>query len=206
MSIHKSFVRLAAGLFLTFSMAMTAAAQSNILVVDRAKVFNDSEVGKHVARQLETIATTMNSELDSQELSVKSTAQALNNDVKSLQAQLQGKSQQEVMQTVSARPDLEQKYKDYISGVKKVQGESQIKKIELEITQQKAMMEVMKKMNAIIDTVAVERGASVVLDKSNVIYTSPSVDITSTVLSRLNSQATRIPVTRERLPRKQPGQ
>jgi len=206
MSFKKSFISLTAGLVLTFSMALTAAAQNTILVVDRAKIVKESEVGKHVTRQLESIAKTMGSEIDSQELTLKSTGQSLDNDIKSLRSQLQGKSQQEALQTVQARPDLDKKYKEYLASVQKVQGESQIKKVELEITGRKAMAQVMKKMHSIIDSIAAQRGASIVLDKNSTIYNSSAVDITSAVMSRMNSEMTRVTVTRERLPRKQPGQ
>ena len=55
-------------------------------------------------------------------------------------------------------------------------------------------------MKTIIDQIARERNADVVLEKQLVIYGEPA-DITSTVLARLNSQMTTVPVTRERLPR-----
>ena len=56
-------------------------------------------------------------------------------------------------------------------------------------------------MKIIIDQIAQERNADVVLEKSLVIYGGPA-DVTDTVISRLNSQLTTVPVTRERLPRK----
>ena len=54
-------------------------------------------------------------------------------------------------------------------------------------------------MQEIIEAIAKERGADVVLDKSTIIYGGP-VDITDAVLQRLNTQMTRISVVRERMP------
>ena len=72
---------------------------------------------------------------------------------------------------------------------------------ELKITEEKALRQVSQRMKIIIDQIAQERNADVVLEKSLVIYGGPA-DVTDTVISRLNSQLTTVPVTRERLPRK----
>jgi len=83
----------------------------------------------------------------------------------------------------------------------KLQVEQYYTQQELKITEAKALGQVSKRLKVIIDQIAKERNADVVLEKSLVIYGGPA-DVTDLVISRLNSQLTTVPVTRERLPRK----
>jgi len=83
----------------------------------------------------------------------------------------------------------------------KLQVEQYYTQQELKITEAKALGQVSKRLKVIIDQIAKERNADVVLEKSLVIYGGPA-DVTDIVISRLNSQLTTVPVTRERLPRK----
>jgi len=73
------------------------------------------------------------------------------------------------------------------------------KNAEMQILQKKATAEIIKKIDEISVQVAKERNASIVIDRSSVIYGAPA-DITSTVMSRLNSQMTSVSINR--LPRK----
>lgn len=190
----KTLRRVALGAALSVMMAVSAAAQTKVLVVDSNKVVTESEVGKHVKRQVETIGNSMTSELKAQ-------ASPLKSNNASLEAELKGKSQAEQMKIMQSRPDLQKKYTDMLSTEQKVVQEAKVKKYELGMTETKAKIQIAKKVQEIIEAIARERGAELVLDKSTIIYGGPSVDITDAVLSRLNSQMTRISVVRERVPR-----
>lgn len=181
--------RVALGLAATLVASASALAQSTILVVDTAKVYNDSSVGKHVARQVESMRSSTESQLKAQ-------ASPLESRGKSLQSQTTGKTNQQILQDASLKSQLESFQKDTV----KLQQDAMIAQRELQITEAKARQLVTAKMKSIIDQIARERNADVVLEKQLVIYGEPA-DITSTVLSRLNSQMTTVPVTRERLPR-----
>ena len=76
-----------------------------------------------------------------------------------------------------------------------------MKSYEFQATEQKAYAQIAKKVKEIVDQVAKERNADLVMDKNRAIYTSSSVDITSAVMSRLNSQMTTVSIVRERIPR-----
>ena len=71
----------------------------------------------------------------------------------------------------------------------------------MQITEAKAVQKVQERLRVILEAIVAERNADVVLERSLVIYGDP-VDVTDTVISRLNSQMKTVPVTRERLPRK----
>lgn len=180
-----------------FAMAISASAQSKVLVVDSQRVVAESEVGKHVKRQMEAIGKTMSTEL-------KSTASPLKSTGDNLNAQLKGKTLAEQKAAMQSRPDLQKEYVKFLTAERQVKQEAQVKQTELAVTEQKAKIQIATKMQEIIEAIARERGADVVLDKSTIIYGAP-VDITDTVLQRLNSQMSRISVNRERLPRKAAG-
>jgi len=189
--IIRTFTRIAAGFALTVMFAGASFAQSTILVVDTQKVLKESLVGKHVGRQLEAIYTSAQSEM-------KAKASPLASKVKSLDAQLKAKTSMEQLQ---ADAGLQSQLKTFQEDKKKYQLEEYYTANELKVTEAKAIGQVSKRVKVIIDQIAKERNADVVLEKSLVIYGGPA-DVTDLVISRLNSQLTTVPVTRERLPRK----
>lgn len=197
MSISKLIKGAALGAAAVLMMANSAMAQSKVLVVDVEKVIVDSEVGKHIARQVTAIGETMNTELDSEKAPIRTNTAALS-------AELKGKSQEEQLKLLQSRPDLAKKYQDSMLSQQKLVAEGKYKQAELARTEQKALLKVGAKVKEIITALAKERGADVVLDKSRVVYGDP-VDITDAVLARLNTQMPRTTVVRERMPRPVPG-
>lgn len=186
----KNLFRAITAFILALAFSGAAYAQSTILVVDTQKVIKDSIVGQHIARQLETIYTSASNE-------IKAKRSPLESKAKSLQAQLQTKASVEELR---ADASLQAQARALQTDQKKFQQEEYYTANELKITEQKALSQVSQRIKIIIDQIAQERNADVVLEKSLVIYGGPA-DVTDTVISRLNSQMTTVPVTRERLPR-----
>ncbi len=178
-----------AGITLAALTSVSAFAQSTILVVDTAKVYNDSSVGQHVTRQLKTMAETTGTQL-------KAKADPLQSRGKTIEVAVDGKSQQQVLADAALKSQILTYQKD----TQALQQEMAIAQRELQMTEGKARQLVNAKIKSIIDQIAKERNADVVLERQLVIYGEPA-DITTTVLARLNSQMTTVPVTRERLPR-----
>ncbi len=172
-----------------FFVAASAYAQSTILIVDQSRILRDSEVGKHINRQIESIAKTMESE-------VKSAVSPLEAEGKTLQAEIQALGQA----GLASRPDLKSRLTSFAGKSKKQQYEAVMKQRELAKTEAVAYQKVSKKLEEILKVVVAERNADVVIDRSAVIYGKPA-DVTDLVLSRLNSQMRTVAVTRERLPR-----
>ncbi|MEP1231657.1 MAG: OmpH family outer membrane protein [Litorimonas sp.] len=185
------FSRLAViGAAISLLASVQAFAQSTILVVDTQRVIRESDVGKHIARQLETISKSMDAEF-------KATATPYQTKAKSLQAQLQGQTAQ------SLRTDtaLQAQIRDLKADEVKVQEDLYYKQNELKLTEAKAIEKVNVRLREVLKAIVAERNADVVLERSLVIYGDPA-DVTSTVITRLNAQVKTVPVTRERLPRK----
>ena len=189
MTMYKSFYRIAIGFAAAVLFSASAFAQSTILVVDTGRVLRDSDVGKHIARQLETIGKSMEAE-------AKAKASPLESKGKSLEAQLKGQTQQS-LQTNTA---LQAQIRSFREDQQKVSIDLQYKQQEMKITEGKAVQKVQERLRTILKAIVAERNADVVLERSLVIYGDP-VDVTDTVISRLNSQMKTVSVTRERLPR-----
>ena len=189
--LNRTFLRIAAGFAVALAFASASFAQSTILVVDTQKVLKDSIVGQHVARQLETIYSSAGSE-------IKAKRSPLESKAKSLQAQLKTKTSVEELRSDAS---LQAQAKSLQADQQKFQVEQYYTERELKITEAKAIGQINQRLKTIINQIAKERNADVVLEKSLVIYGGPA-DVTDLVISRLNSQLTTVPVTRERLPRK----
>ena len=190
MTIYKSIFRTLLGFGAAILFSASAFAQSTILVVDTGRVLRDSDVGKHIKRQLETIGKSMESE-------AKAKASPLESKGKSLEAQLKGKSIDSLKGDTALQAQLQSFRKDQQA----VQVDLRYKQKEMQITEQKAVQKVQDRLRVILKSIVADRNADVVLERSLVIYGDP-VDVTDTVISRLNSQMKTVPVTRERLPRK----
>jgi len=189
MSLSKTFLRTIIGFSAAILFSASAVAQSTILVVDTGRVLRDSEVGKHIKRQLETIGKSMESE-------AKAKASPLESKGKSLEAQLKGKTRASLQADTALQAQLKSFQKDQQA----VKVDLAYKQREMQITESKAVDKVQERLRIILKTIVAERNADVVLERSLVIYGDP-VDVTDTVISRLNSQMRTVPVTRERLPR-----
>lgn len=190
MSIYKSFYLTAIGFAAALVFSASAMAQSTILVVDTGRVLRDSDVGKHIKRQLDTIGKSMESE-------AKAKASPLESKGKSLEAKLKGKSVASLQGDTALQAQIQSFKKDQQA----VQVDLAYKKKELQITEGKAVQKVQERLRVILKAIVAERNADVVLERSLVIYGDPA-DVTDTVISRLNNQLKTVPVSRERLPRK----
>jgi len=186
--IYRGAIAISAGLLMTAA----ACAQSTILVVDQTRLLRDSEVGKHINRQVESIAKTMESEL-------KAVNSPLESELKSLQSEMQALGSREAL---NARPDLQSRLTSLAGKSQKQQLEARYKQRDLAKTEAVAYSKVSKKLEEILKVVVAERNADVVIDRSAIIYGKPA-DVTDVVLSRLNSQMRTVTVSRERVPRNQ---
>jgi len=174
-----------------FVFANNALAQSTVLVVDQARVIQTSDVGQHVSRQVVSIGKQMDAEVKAQLAPITTERDKLMVELKNMS-----------VEALKARPDLQQRAKTYQEGQQKVELEIKYKQTELQITEKKALQKISVSLEAILKAIIDEKKADILLDRSAVIYTSATADITDEVLSRLNAQLQTVPVVRERMPRK----
>jgi len=185
---RKIIVRSFAALTLSLLIVSPSWAQT-ILVVDTAKVVRESTVGKYMQTRLKSISTSMQADFEAKKKPVESEMTSIGSVLKTK------KTQQEILQDQSlTKRIVENKQKQAV-----VQNDLMNKNAEMQILQKKATAEIIKKIDEIAVQIAKERNASIVIDRSSVIYGAPA-DITPTVMSRLNSQMTSVAINR--LPKK----
>lgn len=168
----------------------TALAQSKILVVDTAKVYSDSTAVQGIAAERKNLKTTMESEL-------RASKSVIDSETQSLNASLQGMTEAQY----TARPDLQQR--NIALEKKKAEHniETKFKQLDLEKTENLALAEVDRIYASILESLRTERGADIIIDRTQVLVSSPTVDVTATVSSRLNSQLPSVAVSRQYLER-----
>jgi Skp family chaperone for outer membrane proteins len=168
-----------------------ALAQSTVLIVDQARVLRDSDVGKHVSRQIESIGKQMGNEMVAQLAPIKTERDKLLLELKTMS-----------VEALKSRPDLQQRAQALQEDTQKSQLETKYKQTELQLTEQEAMKKINVTLETILKAIVAEKKADVILDRSVVIFTSPEADITDDIISRLNAQLKTVPVIRKRVPRK----
>ncbi len=183
--------RFVVALMAIFALSTSAFAQK-IIVVDSAEILSQSKVGQHIDRQLKSIQASMSSEL-------KAMGSPIETEAKSLAGQMKGMTRE----ALKGRPDLTARITANQKEMAKFQYEEQMKSREIVLTRNKAFKAVGSKVETILKSLAAEKGADVIMDRTSTIYINPKVDMTQTVISRLNSQMPMTPVNRERLPRQQ---
>lgn len=172
------------------TLANTAMAQSKTLVVDSEKVLADSKAVKGIMSQLQTISKTMETEMKPQI-----------NTIVSEQKQLETSAKGLTNQQLSARPDLKQMFTNLQKNKVKAATEKKYKDAEMNKTMSDALAKVGDKLKTIVDAIARERGADVIIDKRDTLYTAANAEITAEVLRRLDAQLPYVQVTRVRIPR-----
>jgi len=171
--------------------ANNAVAQSTVLVVDQVRVLRDSDVGKHINRQIESIGKQMNAEIVAQIAPIKAERDKLMVELKTMD-----------VEALKLRPDLQQRAKTLQANSQKSQLETKYKQKELQLTETEALNKVSLQLETIMTAIVAEKKPDVIFERSMVMYINPTVDITDDVINRLNAQMKTVPVVRKRLTRK----
>lgn len=177
-----------AGLALALG-AMGAANAQTILVINEETILTESQVGRHIASQLETIGREIQTELEQ-------AAAPINQENEALQAETSALSQDAIQQ----RPDLIQRIQALQQNAQQLERLRRVRQQELVATERQALQPVVQTLQTVLQEVVSERNASILLDQSQVVYASESIDVTQTVIERLNQRMQTTPVTRVRAP------
>lgn len=177
-----------AGLALALG-AMGAANAQTILVINEETILTESQVGRHIASQLETIGREIQTELEQ-------AAAPINQENEALQAETSALSQDAIQQ----RPDLIQRIQQLQQNAQQLERLRRLRQQELVATERQALQPVLQALQGVLQEVVNERNATVLLDQSQVVYAAESIDVTRTVIERLDQRLQTTPVTRVRAP------
>ncbi len=169
---------------------MPASAQGTVvMVVDDVQVLRESKAGKDMAAKLRNIDTQIKNELEP-------TRKSLEAEGKAVQAKADGKTREALAADtafVTQYDALQRKAADFAQ-------KQQIAAQEMIATEQKALQDFNDAVRPALLEVVKERGAQVVLLKSQAVFTADAVDATAAVIAKLDAKTPTITVTRQRLP------
>lgn len=184
---------LAAALALTIGFSAASFAQ-DVLVMNEQRILRESAVGQHIATRLEAIGQEIQAELGPQQTAIQTESEALN-------AELSALSEDAIRQ----RPDLAARYESLQRDAATFEQTRRIRAQELQATEQQAMRPVLPILQEVLQEIVSERNASVLIDRSVVVFAADSVDVTQSAIERLNQRISTTPVNRVRVPT-QPAQ
>lgn len=157
--------------------ASTRFAPAVVAVVDMQKLMQESTAAKSVREQLATRRESYQHDVQADEQKLREAEQKLGQQRSTLTAE----------QFTAKRRDFEEQ-------VRQVQQRVQERAHVLDVAFNDALATIKQNLGQVVAEAASEKGASLVLDKGQVIVVESSFDITSTVLERLNQKLQRVEV------------
>jgi len=168
--------------------AAPALSQTSIAVFNQDRVLRDSAVGQHIATRMQAIAQEIDSELTAMSTPIQQETERLNAETASM-----------TPQTVQARPDLMQRIEALNQQAQQFEIARRARQQEIVQTERQAMAPVYQALQPILEAVVEERGIDILVDRANLVFASPEVDISDDVIARLNQQLPTVTVTRVRV-------
>lgn len=171
------------------AMAAPASAQTNVLIMNEERIVAESQVGQHIATRMQAIRAEMDGELQALLTPIQEESDRLNAETASL-----------TPEAIQARPDLMQRIQALNAQAQQAEALRQRLAQELQATQRQAMRPVLEALQAVLQEVVAERGAQILIDRSAVVYADPAIDVSDSVIERLNQRLPTTAVNRVRLP------
>ena len=185
---------LVAAIMLAMSFSATFAQASYaqgtvVMIIDEGKILTDSKAGKDLFTKLKNIETQINNEL-------KVPRDALEADRTSLAAQVDGKTREAIV----ADTALVAKIEAFQTKANEFAQKRSILSQEYAATEQKAFIDFNTALEPVLLEVVKEKGAQVVLSKSQAVFSADTVDATPAIVSKLDARTPAITVVRQRAP------
>ena len=169
--------------------AQDAVAQgAKIVTFDQTRVMRDTVGGKDISQKVLAIGNSMKTELEAE-------GRAIETEGKSLEARTANLTREAIAADASLRGQVE----SFARKRAGFQQKGQIRQAELQQTEQTAWAEFFKSLQVIVQEVANERGAQIVLERSTVAYVAPTLDTTDLIISKMNARSPSFTVTRARI-------
>ncbi|MEL7032908.1 MAG: OmpH family outer membrane protein [Pseudomonadota bacterium] len=185
-------------LLFTAPIALSPAAiaqGTKVVVIDRAKIYAESQAGQDLRQKLNVVGNTMQAEL-------KPTADKIQADGTSLDTRTQGMTRDAILADAALTAEVEQLARD----AQTFNQRRQISANELALTERAALAEFNQALIPVLQEVIAETGANVILDKSQVVFVDDATDVSGSVITKLNAATPTINVVRQRMPTQQPQQ
>lgn len=170
--------------------APIAAAQgTTMVVIDQGKIMRDSRAGKDIQAKLKGIGEAMEREL-------KPTADSLTAQGQQIETKTQGMTQEVIL----ANQALTAEITTYARQAQEFNVRRQVAAQELSLTERKAWNDFFVALRPVLKQVVDERGAQIMLDRSNATYADPAIDVSALVISKMDAATPTISVVRQKMP------
>lgn len=171
-------------------LAAPALAQSSpsIAVFNEERVLRESAAGQHIATRIQAIAAEIDAELTAMGQPIQQETERLNAETASM-----------TPQAIQGRPDLMQRIEALNQSAQQFELTRRARQQELVQTERQAMAPVYQALQPILQAVVEERGIDILIDRGNLVFASPDVDISGAVIERLNQQLPTVNVSRVRI-------
>lgn len=150
-----------------------------ILVINRAQLLNESAAGKNIATQANTLRETLAKELE--------------DEFKSIQSE---EEQLIAQQSLLAPEVLQERAQKLQLRRQEFQGTQQAKNQEYQASIAQATGEIGKVLEPILTEMITERSATILIDRAELIFATPEIDVTAEVMKRLNDKLTEVELKR----------
>lgn len=164
------------------------AQQPSIAVLNEERVLRESSAGQHIQARMQQIAQEIDAELTAMGQPIQQETERLNAETASM-----------TPQAVQQRPDLMQRIEALNQQAQQFELARRARQQELVQTERQAMRPIYDALGPILETVVEERGIDILVDRANLVFASPEVDISDDVIARLNQQVPTVTVTRVRV-------
>lgn len=154
------------------------------------------------AGDAQSIATVNYQLLMSSSTAAKNAHEQIENKMKSMQSEISKKDEKfqkdhqelEKQRSVLSKDAFEDKMRKFTNDVTKAQKEVQSKRAMLDGASERAGNEIQKAISDIIAEMAKEKGFSIAVPTSQILYADSKLDITNDVLERLNKKLPKVDV------------
>ena len=152
------------------SASASAADQPVILIIDQAKVMATSKAGVSINGQMANLEEAANKFLADEQQRILKEAEELKQKKANMEEAKFVEQAKRLNEAQSNMPSLQQ-----------------IKKQEIALTQQKSYAAVLKALDPILKEVVEQKKATLLLDRSAVMFAADSTDVTDEVIKKLNA-------------------
>jgi len=176
---------------LTAGLIGSAVAQDSpvILIVNQQALLVNSKAGKDIARQMGDLQKIVNNE-------IRTEVEQISKEGENLQTQKDLLSEDVLRDRARSLALRERNFPAF----------RELKVRELELTEQKALAEIGKELQPILQKIVEKRGATLLLDRSAVMFASADNDITADVMAELDKRIDSVKVERVEIKRGEEGE
>lgn len=166
--------------------AAAPAAQSQVVVVDFERLRSQATAWADMQQKLKTLVEQKTNEFRTQN---QAAATQFETEGRALAPLLQGQTSQQI----AANPALKTRVEAQIRRENELRQKQQLFEYSVQATTQRADQQLMQTLDPIIDQIMTQRGALIVVDRSQIAKARSSVDITQDAVTRFNAATPRAP-------------